>query len=193
MIEGLQAINNISVVDSMVAARLLSRTHDSLTRWPATNAGLGTGHAVPDAMNHREFGREVIIAMADLKRANELAAALAQNGCTVTCVSTGFDLVAQLADAILGDSPKRPDLIVMGPKLVGCRELTVLAGLRELEWTTPFLLLVDAPSANDWTDTGVHVGAFEPFEVRRICRQALRAMGVPDRATRARRATVELR
>jgi hypothetical protein len=51
-----------------------------------------------------------------------------------------------MAAAILDESLRKPDLIVLESRLAGCMALSIVNGLKDLGWTTPIVVRLDAES-----------------------------------------------
>lgn len=112
--------------------------------------------------------REALVGIADRERREEVAAMLCRNGCDVTAHADGFHLVERLADAILGrQTRRRPDIIIADAILRGCSGVTLLEGLRQLEWDTPVILLTDRSVAisHRWAWRAVSGVFTEPFDI----------------------------
>jgi CheY-like chemotaxis protein len=72
---------------------------------------------------------------------NRLAGALARDGHWVCAAEDGNALLEHIADALLSDGGLRPDLLVVEIDLPGRRGVDLLADLRGVGWTTPFVLI----------------------------------------------------
>jgi len=74
--------------------------------------------------------------------------ALRADGYRVLPVSDGPELLEALGNLISDPArPERPDLIVADFELAGYRGIDILTGLRHEGWDTPFVMLVESPSA----------------------------------------------
>jgi hypothetical protein len=71
---------------------------------------------------------------------------------------TGFHLLAELSGTILGDAPKRVDLVVVEDNLPGCRGSSIAQGLHELGIELPIALIARDPPPVQ----ADHIFVFEP-------------------------------
>lgn len=129
-------------------------------------------NAIDIRTNERtEQHRPVLVGVSDRDLRRAVTGTLAARGHDVVAVPDGFHLTQRIADAILGDSRSRPELIIINPILPGCTGLSLLAGLRELGWDTPVIFLIDPndEAARDqaWSPdvSGVFV---EPVDLREL-------------------------
>ena len=97
------------------------------------------------ACSARLHGRTALVGIANHDTREGVAALLRADGCGVVAESDGFHLVEQIAAAI-EDVPKseRPDVIIADAILPGCTGLSLLAGLGDLKWQVPVILIVAA-------------------------------------------------
>lgn len=86
--------------------------------------------------------KSAVVAMRDGAVRAQVSSMLGSLGCSVDSFGNGMDLIDRLADRILaGSRSSRPDLIIAEAILPGCTGVSLLAGLRELGWETPVILL----------------------------------------------------
>jgi DNA-binding response OmpR family regulator len=84
----------------------------------------------------------VLVAVGAGDRRKELARGLRERGCVVSTVGDGLGLLRRISRPLLDDADAgRPDLIIAELGLAGCSGLSVLEGLRSLDWQTPFFLI----------------------------------------------------
>jgi DNA-binding response OmpR family regulator len=84
----------------------------------------------------------VLVGHQDRTLRNRLAGALARDGHWVRAVEDGNAVLECIADALLAESaPPRPDLLLVEIDLPGRRGVDLLADLRGVGWTTPFVLI----------------------------------------------------
>ena len=95
-------------------------------------------------MSHRK-GRKprALIAMSHPQRRQHLAQLLREDGWTAVVVENGYELIGRMADALLDDRARRPDLIIADATMAGCSGTSLLEGIRQLHWVTPFFLITD--------------------------------------------------
>ena len=114
----------------------------------------------------------ILVAIADEQRRSNVNAAVSNLDCEVVTVADGYHLIQLIADAILDDTERpRPTLIIADSILPGCTGLSVLAGIRELGWNTPVVLLTgpdDATARQRAWELGVSGVFIEPFDVREL-------------------------
>jgi hypothetical protein len=78
----------------------------------------------------------------------ELAQALSRLGWRVVDRKTGYHLVSDLADVILGEAPRpEVDLVVIEEPAPGCRAETLAKGLRELGIDVPVTVIAPPDKA----------------------------------------------
>lgn len=131
----------------------------------------------------------VFVATSDPEVRSLLASILGAEGATVIAFADGFHLVEQLAEPILNpaSSPgSRPDLIIADAILPGCTGLSLVAGIRDLRWGTPVVLITgdhrDLKRARAF-DGGVTSFFLRPFEVEELAAYATLLMfGEPRRS-----------
>lgn len=122
----------------------------------------------------------VITGIADAGISGRLGLDLAWMGCDVFDAADGVQMIRYISDAIL-DEPgsRRPDLIVADAVSVGCNGLSVLAGIRDLGWTTPVLLLLRRKqmhlyrAAWQMGANGLSVSPHSAEELALMCQQLL--------------------
>jgi DNA-binding response OmpR family regulator len=86
----------------------------------------------------------IVLAVHDLRLGRELKHFLRELGLPIVSVADGYHLIEHLADAYLRDGPTlHPRLIVTDADLPGCHGLALLAGLEELNWDIPVILLAE--------------------------------------------------
>ena len=85
------------------------------------------------------------VALRDAERRQRISEALRAEGWTVVDRPSGYHLVEDMADQLLGqESWPRPDLVVVDAISPGCAGVTIARGLRDLGWTVPVVLLVES-------------------------------------------------
>lgn len=137
--------------------------------------GLDAGNATQEEENIIVHTRpRVLLGVEDSEFRASVALALSEDlDCDVHAVADGFRLVEHIADAILdGPQPCRPGLIIVDSMLPGCSGLTLLIGLRQLDWDTPVVLLTPRDDENTRRQAWEHgaTGVLtEPFDVRELC------------------------
>jgi len=132
----------------------------------------------------------VFVAMEHRGRRARVADGLRRDGWVVRVAEDGYELVRLLEHALLTeDQARRPDLIVADATLHGLMGLSVLQGLRQLEWTTPVIVIVDfnQPAtfdlARELGATAVFEKPVDPDEVCRAARElSPRLRSLPDRS-----------
>lgn len=119
-----------------------------------------------------------IVAMAHRGRRARVADGLRRDGWVVRVADDGYDLVHLMEKALLSDDAGvRPDLIIADATLHGLMGLSVLQGIRQLEWTTPVIVLVDfnqprtVELARELGATRVFEKPVDPDEVCRAARE----------------------
>lgn len=117
----------------------------------------------------------ILVGVADAELRAKIVVGLGGTDHEVVAVSNGFHLIERVADAILSDSTSdgvRPKLIVADSVLPGCKGLTLLAGIRDLGWDTPVILLSppdDERSRREAVAWGVCGVLVEPVDVGELC------------------------
>jgi DNA-binding response OmpR family regulator len=135
----------------------------------ASRSGLACGHRP-----------RILLATDDAEVRTQVATALCNDGATVDIASSGYHLIELMADAILdGSAESRPDLVIADATLAGCTGTSVLAGLRQLQWPTPAILMVPRGDERQLT-AALALGAvgvfFQPVHVPRLLHCARRAL-----------------
>jgi len=134
-----------------------------------------------DAGSH-DWGEpgDILIGISDPEVLQAVKSALEELEYDVVAVTDGFHLVEKMADEILDERHgRRPSLIVADALLPGCTGLSLLAGLRELTWGVPVVLLApqddEAVRQRAWEcgASGVFLRPFEPRELMVFCRLLL--------------------
>lgn len=115
----------------------------------------------------------ILLGIADTQLRASVASALTGLECDVVALGDGFHVIERMADAILGGSRQaRPCLIIVDSILPGCTGLSLLAGLRELGWDTPVILLMSHDDEDVRRQAWEHgaTGVFmNPFAVQELC------------------------
>lgn len=135
---------------------------------------------------HRK-GRKprALIAMSHPQRRQHLAHLLREDGWTAVVVDNGYELIGKMADALLDDSAPRPELIVADATMAGCSGTSLLEGIRQLHWATPFFLIADfarpgaAAEALAVGPTQIFEKPIDVYAVRSAARATLRQCGQP--------------
>lgn len=161
-----------------------------------TTVGLASERAIRDIPAEYELWpartRRAIVAIGVQTDRSRLASLLRADGFEVAAVCDGFQLIDQIADAILGrEGSRRPDLIISDAVLPGCTGLSLLAGVRDLGWSTPVILLTRPDHAEArwqaWNNrvTGLFIEPYDPRELRAFVRIVMDPMaGAAIRAAR---------
>lgn len=89
--------------------------------------------------------RKVLVGMTNAARRAALTRGLRDAGHRVIVAQDGYHLVRLMSEALLdeNDATERPDLIIADVTMPGCSGMTILDGIRQLEWETPVFLIVD--------------------------------------------------
>ena len=102
----------------------------------------------------------VFLAVVDPSKRLRLTGALERIGCDVVATHSGYHLLERIADALLDDGASRADALVFDAILPGCTGLSLLEGLRDLQWDVPIILLnvSSADQASDLRDRARSLG-----------------------------------
>ena len=115
----------------------------------------------------------ILLGIADTRLRETVAVGLKELACEIVALGDGYHVVECMADAILdGPRQSRPCLIIVDSILPGCTGLSVLAGLREMGWDTPVILLMPHEDEDVRRQAWGHgaTGVFmNPFEVQELC------------------------
>lgn len=114
----------------------------------------------------------VLVGMTDSSERASVVDMLYQEGHVVVPASDGVHLIEFMADAILNASDNlRPDLIIADAILPGCTGLSLLSGLRALNWDTAIILLApysDLALRREASQRGVTALLARPCNVERL-------------------------
>ena len=133
--------------------------------------------------------------MSHVERRVSLTRGLRDDGHTVVVADDGFHLIQLMSGAILdesGTAATRPDLIIADVTMAGCSGMTILQGIRQLNWGTPVFLIVDfnhpetARAAFENGADRVFEKPIEVTEVRSAANVILLADGRPPRRAAGR-------
>jgi DNA-binding response OmpR family regulator len=140
----------------------------------------GRADGAADGSHDRGKPGEVLVGISDPEVLRAVMDAFEELEHDVVAVTDGFHLVEKMADEILDERHGcRPSLIVADALLPGCTGLSLLAGLRELSWGVPVVLLApqddEAVRRRAWEcgASGVFLRPFEPRELMIFCRLLL--------------------
>ena len=116
--------------------------------------------------------RRILLAEADGESRRLLRQVLREDGHRVVAVGDGVSLLGEVAATLLEGEGMPFDLIISEQRLPGITGLSVLAGLRQGAWATPFILITAPPDAMVTSDARRLEGTvlLKPFDL-----QALRA------------------
>jgi len=116
--------------------------------------------------------RTVFVAISDREDRDYVTAMLETDGFDVWTFSDGYHLVEHIAEAIEDDSKPRPKLIIADAILPGCTGISLLSGLRDLNWQTPIVLLAERNQhlkrSRAW-NYGVTAIFNQPFDIDELC------------------------
>jgi DNA-binding response OmpR family regulator len=128
----------------------------------------------------RDQRRRILLAEDDGEGRRLLRQVLREEGHRVVAVRDGLSLLGEVAATLLEGEGMPFDLIIAEQRLPGVSGMSVLTGLRQCAWTTPFILITAAPDGAIESDARRLEGAVlpKPFDL-----QALRA-AVTDSANR---------
>jgi DNA-binding response OmpR family regulator len=161
------------------------------TTWPSLNdrrilvddsTGRRTDTAARSGSPARAQRRRILLAEDDGEGRRLLRQALREEGHRVVAVRDGLALLGEVAATLLDGEGMPFDLIIAEQRLPGISGLSVLAGLRQCAWTTPFILITASPDGAVEADTHRLAGAIlpKPFD-----RRALRAAVTDSAGLRA--------
>lgn len=83
------------------------------------------------------------VAVLDAARRRRISEALRGDGWVVIDLPSGYHLVEDIADLLLGEHAhiRPPDLVVVDTASPGCSGITIARGMRDLGWSVPIVLL----------------------------------------------------
>jgi CheY-like chemotaxis protein len=83
------------------------------------------------------------VAVLDGARRRRISEALRGDGWVVIDLPSGYHLVEDIADVLLGEHAclRPPDLVVVDAASPGCSGITIARGMRDLGWSVPVVLL----------------------------------------------------
>jgi CheY-like chemotaxis protein len=86
------------------------------------------------------------VAVLDVARRRRISEALRGDGWVVIDLPSGYHLVEDIADVLLGEHAclRPPDLVVVDAASPGCSGITIARGMRDLGWSVPVVLLRSA-------------------------------------------------
>jgi CheY-like chemotaxis protein len=117
----------------------------------------------------------VMLAEADPEFRRALAAALRREGYEVLEAADGQLLVRSIILSLERDG-RVPELIISGVQMPGCTGLEVLARVRRIGWSTPFILLSERGEAGDYGEAerlGATFVLDKPLEPEQVACAAL--------------------
>jgi CheY-like chemotaxis protein len=130
---------------------------------------------------------DALVGVRNRARREHIDQMLRRNGCAVKTTPDGFHLIQRLADAILSNRDiARPDLIIADAVLPGCTGASLLAGLRDLGWETPVILLTMDGGPRSWPQhiRGLLAMPIDMNELEQVIRLALGHRGRGHRRQR---------
>ncbi|MBF5041788.1 response regulator [Aggregicoccus sp. 17bor-14] len=116
-----------------------------------------------------------MLAEADPEFRRALAAALRCEGYEVLEAADGQLLVRSIILSLERDG-RVPELIISGVQMPGCTGLEVLARVRRIGWSTPFILLSERGEAGDYSEAerlGATFVLDKPLEAEQVACAAL--------------------
>ena len=139
------------------------------------------------------FGHEplrVLVAEDDFEMRRMIVRSLRRHGCEVIEAKTGAEMLDVLASELLHPAGNPPvDLIISDFHMPGVTGLSVLAGLRDAEWQTPFILIT-AFGGPEVRDEALRDGASayfsKPFDLDELEEKVLE-LAAPDGAAATHR------
>ena len=111
-----------------------------------TGGGGGAGWAAARARRGAAAKARVVLAEGDAEFRRALACALRAEGYEVLEAEDGQVLIRTLILGLERDG-RAPELIISAVEMPGCTGLEVLARVRRIGWSTPFILLSDPDEA----------------------------------------------
>lgn len=101
-----------------------------------------------------------------------VAIALRAQGYEVIEARTGAELLDELGESLLYDRPlSKPDVIISDIRMPGFTGLEILAGLRDAEWSTTFVLMTafaDAETRAEAIRLGADAIFEKPFDIEEL-------------------------
>lgn len=117
------------------------------------------------------------VAVSDTILREVLAHELREIGFTAVGAPDGYHLLQSLSDALCSNAPRNNvGLIVVDAVSRGCCGTTIAAGLRELGWNGPIVLLADDPSDTDIPDVHTATPRLAPILVAQLGRYTIGRM-----------------
>jgi CheY-like chemotaxis protein len=135
----------------------------------------------------------VVVAEDDADLRAMIVAALRGLGYDPVEAQTGAELLDQVSDALLtGDASRGPDLVISDVRMPGLTGLGILTGLRQANWSRPFILMTAYADPGLREDAERLGAAFfaKPFEIEDLVTLVVNlAPGPPEQAPRGRSAS----
>src|SRR3954468_12882507 len=122
---------------------------------PGRTAAASAGLARPE----RTQRRRILLAEDDGEGRRLLRQVLREEGHRVVAVRDGMSLLGEVAATLFEGEGMPFDLIIAEQRLPGISGMSVLAGLRQCAWTTPFILITASPDGAVEADTHRLAGA----------------------------------
>ncbi|MBI4821612.1 MAG: response regulator [Deltaproteobacteria bacterium] len=143
-------------------------------------APLAEPNAVRSARSENRPPR-VLVADDDFEMRRFIASALRRDGCQVVEVPNGMEMLDVLASELLFPKGNPPvDLIISDLRMPGVTGLSVLSGLQDSGWTTPFILITGfgGPEVESQAIREGAAAVFDkPFDIDELRRTVLDLIG----------------
>jgi CheY-like chemotaxis protein len=123
---------------------------------------------------------------ADVRRF--VAVALRGLGYDIIEARSGFELLERLGGCLLGgDVAERPDVIISDIRMPGVTGMSILAGLRQAEWSTAIVLMTayaDPETREEARRLGADAFFAKPFDIDDLMTVVVNMRPVPPRTER---------